>query len=103
MGLVTTLSGHRRGIWRAMFTVDSLWTASADCSIKKWSLNSFQCLSTFEGHLGSVLSFIGIDEKRLASVASDGLLKVWDLKAGNELSINYFTLPNNSAGNLIKF
>ena len=86
MGLVTTLSGHRRGIWRAMFTVDSLWTASADCSIKKWSLNSFQCLSTFEGHLGSVLSFIGIDEKRLASVASDGLLKVWDLKAGNKLS-----------------
>jgi len=68
-----------------MFTVDSMWTASADCCIKKWSLNSFQCLSTFEGHLGSVLSFIGIDEKRLASVASDGLLKVWDLKTAMNL------------------
>ena len=85
MGLVTALSGHRRGIWRVMFSAESVWTASADCSIKKWSLNSFQCLSTFEGHLGSVLDFIGIDEKRLASVSSDGLLKVWDLKTGTNV------------------
>lgn len=82
MGLVTTLSGHRRGIWRVHFTEDSIWTGSADCSIKKWSLKSFQCLSTLEGHLSSVLSLTVIDSKRIASVGSDGLLKVWDVKQG---------------------
>ena len=85
MGLVKTLGSHRRGIWKVVFTVDSLWTASADCTIKRWSLKSWQCLSTFEGHLSSVLSLAVIDDKKLASVASDGLLKVWDSKSGNVL------------------
>lgn len=85
MALVHVLNGHRRGIWKVKFTQDSIWTASADCNIKRWSIKTFQCLSTFEGHLASVLSVISVDEKRLASVASDGLLKVWDVKTGMAL------------------
>ena len=85
MGLVTTLGSHRRGVWKVAFTVDSLWTASADCTIKRWSLKSWQCLATFEGHLASVLSLSVINDKKLASVASDGLLKVWDTKNGTAL------------------
>lgn len=82
MGLLTTLSSHKRGIWRVKCTEDAIWTTSADCTIKKWSPKSFQCLSTFEGHLASVLGITVIDTHRVASVASDGLLKVWDIKAG---------------------
>ena len=85
MGLVTTLAGHRRGIWRVKFSRDFIWTASADCTVKKWSAKSFQCLSTFEGHLASVLGIIEIDEKRLASVSSDGLLKIWDTNLSTNL------------------
>ncbi len=83
MALVTSLSGHRRGIWKVQFTQDSIWTASADSSLKRWSSKLFTCLATFEGHLASVLSFVPINENKLASVASDGLLKVWDLKTGS--------------------
>ena len=73
------------GIWKTHFTEDSIWTGSADCAIKRWSLKSFQCLSTFEGHLASVLSLTLVDSKRIASVGSDGLLKVWDIKIGEAL------------------
>ena len=48
-------------------------------------MKSWQCLATFEGHLASVLSLALIDDKKLASVASDGLLKVWDCKNGTAL------------------
>lgn len=85
MGLLTTLTGHRRGIWRVHFTEDAIWTASGDSTLKKWSLKSFQTLSTLEGHLASVLALTFIDANKMASVASDGLLKVWDTKQATEL------------------
>ena len=85
MGLLTTLTGHRRGIWRVVFTDDSVWTASADCTLKRWSLKSMACLNTLEGHLSSVLSMNFITSHKMASVSSDGLLKIWDTKTANAI------------------
>ena len=60
-------------------------TASADATVKLWEKNSFgtfACVQTLEGHLASVLrvtSLIPV-ERKLATVSSDGLLKVWNLE-----------------------
>ena len=60
-------------------------TASADATVKLWEKNSFGtfvCVQTLEGHLASVLSVTSLIpvERKLATVSSDGLLKVWNLE-----------------------
>jgi len=91
LGLITTLSGHRRGIWCTKFFYDNsvqqviLATASADSNIKLWkksTANSYMCIHTLEGHLSSVLSVTALPASKgsgtkLATVSSDGLLKLW--------------------------
>lgn len=54
---VVTLRGHKRGIWSVEFSpVDqAVITASADKTIKMWSISDGLCLKTFEGHTSSVL------------------------------------------------
>ena len=50
---------------------------------KKTITNNFVCLHTLEGHLSSVLSVTHLPpskksgETKLATVSSDGLLKIW--------------------------
>jgi len=93
LGLLSTLTGHRRGIWCLKFFRDIssqqilLATASADSNVKLWnktSSNNYTCIHTLEGHLSSVLSVTSLPAlkkdgggTKLASVSSDGLLKVW--------------------------
>ena len=91
LALISTLSGHRRGIWCTKFFFDSslqqviLVTASADSNVKLWkrtTANSYICIHTLEGHLSSVLSVTPLPAikgggTKLATVSSDGLLKIW--------------------------
>lgn len=55
--LVTTLRGHKRGVWAAQFSpVDqAVATASGDKTLRLWALADGTCLKTFEGHTASVL------------------------------------------------
>ena len=104
------LRGHRRGVWSAKFAPKDtpsitgeegasakgkglLLTGSGDKTIKIWSLSTFTCLRTFEGHTTSVLKVCWLNTpistnqstKRLVQVASaggDGLVKVWDATTG---------------------
>jgi len=39
LSLLTTLTGHRRGVWSCKFIGRRLVTASADCTIKVWLIN----------------------------------------------------------------
>ena len=60
-------------------------TASADATVKLWEKNSFGsfgCVQTLEGHLASVLGVASLlpTERKVATVSSDGLLKVWNLE-----------------------
>jgi len=89
LGLVSTLTGHRRGIWATKFFLDGnrllIATASADATVKLWEKNSFGsfgCVQTLEGHLASVLGVASLlpTERKVATVSSDGLLKVWNLE-----------------------
>ena len=55
--LVSTLRGHKRGVWAAQFSpVDqAVATASGDKTLRLWALADGSCLKTFEGHTASVL------------------------------------------------
>ena len=107
------LRGHKRGVWSIRFaprdipvvntdTGNSskglLASGSGDCAVKLWSLATYTCIMTFEGHSNSVLKVLwlspvsqpeeGLDEtssnRRLqkshpivVSSSSDSLIKLW--------------------------
>lgn len=52
-----TLRGHKRGVWDIAFSPIEkvLASVSGDGTVKLWNLNDGMCMSTFEGHTGSVL------------------------------------------------
>jgi U3 small nucleolar RNA-associated protein 13 len=101
------LRGHKRGVWSVKFAPktipavandtgkaekDLILTASGDKSVKIWSLESFTCLRTFEGHTNSVLRALWLNPRstgnrdrvvpEVVSSAGDGLVKVWDVTTG---------------------
>ncbi|ROT39308.1 WD domain-containing protein [Sodiomyces alkalinus F11] len=112
------LKGHRRGVWSVKFAPGDtpiiqgdegpvagkgvVLTGSGDKTIKLWSLSSYSCIRTFEGHSNSVLKVAWLnipraDDKsssnnnnnnnnkrpiQFASAAGDGLVKVWDAQSG---------------------
>lgn len=121
------LRGHKRGVWSVRFgphntpIINSeagtstnrgvVATASADKSVKLWSLSDYSCLLTFEGHTNSVLKVIWLpppqvskshsqngeyeDQEEassgknaiqtrplIASAAADGLVKIWSPYTG---------------------
>lgn len=119
------LRGHKRGVWSVRFAPQNtpvinseagtstnrgvVATASADKTVKLWSLSDYSCLLTFEGHTNSVLKVIwlpppqvsrarndededeneastgkNVEETRplLASAAADGLVKIWSPYTG---------------------
>lgn len=118
------LRGHKRGVWSVRFAPQNtpiinsdagtstsrgvVATASADKSVKLWSLSDYSCLLTFEGHTNSVLKVIWLpppqvskaqnddeDEEEassgknaiqtrplIASAAADGLVKIWSPYTG---------------------
>jgi U3 small nucleolar RNA-associated protein 13 len=78
------MSGHRRGVWSVAFSsVDRvIASASADKTVKIWSLSSYSCIRTFEGHSHSVLKVWFISAgMQVVSGSSDGLLKVWNVRS----------------------
>lgn len=84
--LVKTCSGHKRGVWSVAFSPsDAVFaTGSSDRSMKLWSINDgFTCVKNYVGHTNSVLRvrFLpGSNGLQLLSCASDGLVKVWNVK-----------------------
>ncbi|KAM0335688.1 hypothetical protein ACHAQA_000738 [Verticillium albo-atrum] len=102
------LKGHRRGVWSVKFAPDHtptiqgddgpvagkgvILTGSGDKTAKLWSLTSYTCIRTFEGHSNSILKVAWLnvpkpEEKKrkqilFATAAGDGLVKVWDAQSG---------------------
>ena len=105
------LKGHKRGVWSVRFSPPGtpalnlaeggssgnrglLISGSGDNTVKVWSLNTYACLLTFEGHQNSVLKVLwlpppvsksdeegrqqqGQNKPMIASASSDTLVKLW--------------------------
>lgn len=107
------LRGHKRGVWSTAFSPAGaapinlteggssssrgfLASGSGDRSVKIWSLSSYTCLLTLEGHSNSVLKVIWLqppsstsdgvngsssrsksNQPLLASASADTLIKIW--------------------------
>jgi U3 small nucleolar RNA-associated protein 13 len=98
--LLGVCKGHKRGVWTARFgtTERILATGSGDKTIKLWNLDDYSCVKvrancrhmgscvdpfpqTFESHTNSVLQIRFLNrDMQLASSASDGLLKLWNVR-----------------------
>ncbi|KAK2949283.1 putative U3 small nucleolar RNA-associated protein 13 [Blattamonas nauphoetae] len=97
---ISTLKGHRRGIWALSFShIDRLLaSASGDSTIRVWNLADYSCLRVLEGHSGAVLNvaFLPppvVEEKggsevcrELVSSGGDGTVRVWSVGTGECLS-----------------
>lgn len=101
------LRGHKRGVWSIRFAPANtaainlveggssssrglLVSGSGDHTVKVWSLSTYTCLLTFEGHNNSVLKVIWLPppapassetqiqtQPLIASASSDTLIKIW--------------------------
>lgn len=84
--LLTTCRGHKRGVWSVAFSpADAVFlTGSSDRTLKLWSINDgFACVKNYVGHTNSVLKvrFLkGCNGIQCLSGASDGLVKVWNVR-----------------------
>ena len=71
------LKGHKRAVWSVAFSpVDKVVASgSGDMTLKVWSVSSFTCLRTLEGHTSSVLKLHFVSRgTQLVSAGSDGLV-----------------------------
>jgi WD40 repeat protein len=71
-----------------IYTRDILITGSQDTTAKVWSVETGECLKTFQGHIGAVLCLttdaVG---KLLFTGSGDNTIRVWDIKRGDQLRI----------------
>ena len=82
---IASLSGHKRGIWKVVFSpVDRcLASCSGDRTVRLWSVVDYTCLRVFEGHTASVLTVKFANKgMQLLSGAADGLIRLWTIRSG---------------------
>ena len=125
--VVAILRGHKRGVWSIRFAPAStppvnladggtsgsrglLASASGDRTVKVWSLSTYSCLLTFEGHSNSVLKVLWLPPPKadsdspagptrhatIASASSDNLIKLWNPHAPADSDHLLTTLPTHT-------
>lgn len=124
------LRGHKRGVWSVRFSPAGtpalnlaeggssgnrglLISGSGDNTVKVWSMNSYACLLTLEGHQNSVLKVLWLpppplkdeddDRQRqkksqpmIASASSDTLIKLWSPYASSDTDHLLATLDGHT-------
>ena len=126
------LRGHKRGVWSISFApADAsplnasdggnssrglLVSGSGDRTVRVWSLSTFTCLLTFEGHSNSVLKVLWLwpnsssnrdedesanrksttNQPMIASASSDTLIKLWNPYAAPTSDHLLTTLDNHT-------
>jgi WD40 repeat protein len=83
-GRYPDLLGHKDSILSVTFSPDGKYLASGsrDKTIKLWSLESQQEITTLQGHNGSIYSVaFSPDGKYLASGSGDKTVKLWSVES----------------------
>jgi WD40 repeat protein len=85
-GLVLTFAGHAKFVNAVAVTPDGTRavSASGDCTLNVWDLQTGSLLRTLRGHASSVNGVAVTPDGRWAvSASSDETLRVWDLESGS--------------------
>ena len=97
-GLLYTLTGHEAEVNSVAISPDgyTLASASEDCTIKLWNLQSGKLIHTLTGHTDAVKSVaISPDGKILASGSADFDIKLWSLNTNKPQVISTMTGHDN--------
>ncbi len=86
-------SGHHNCV-RSLAALNSIefLSCSNDDTIKRWNLNSVQCLQTYEGHTNFIYSITIISPDQFASASEDRSLRLWSINKSE--SIQTIRLPS---------
>lgn len=80
--LMATLSGHGSIVWSLGFSQDNsmLASASEDCTIKLWQVNTGLCTATLLGHTDWIHSLtLANQDSILISGSADSTIRIWDV------------------------
>ena len=81
------LVGHEKDVWRVAFFPDGkgMVSASADQTLRLWSMSSSQPIATLRGHRGGVnVVDVSADGKAAVSGSDDGTLRLWQAESDGE-------------------
>jgi WD40 repeat protein len=81
---IATLSGHTAGVGSLTFLSDgtSLMSASLDCTVKFWDVQTGGIIKTFYHSHGVQSASISADYTRIATRFSDKTINLWDIQTG---------------------
>ncbi|KAK8981526.1 hypothetical protein V6N11_027939 [Hibiscus sabdariffa] len=96
---VASLKGHTLPVVSLIVGANRLYSASADHSIKVWSLETLQCIQTLTGHNDVVMSLLCWDQF-LLSCSLDKTIKVWVATENGNLEVAYTHNEENGVLNL---
>src|SRR5262249_30282028 len=88
---------HFDGVMGFAFSRDgrTVFTASADATIKRWDVQSGRMEASFGGQLEAYLSVsLSPDGRRLATNGADGQVKIWEALTGQELAVFKFSIAH---------
>jgi WD40 repeat protein len=84
-GISPAFQGHALAILKLAFTPngENIISASSDCTLRLWDVESGQSLRTFYGHTSEVLCFaVALNGKHVFSGSSDRTIRKWDIDSG---------------------
>ncbi|XP_071524108.1 WD repeat-containing protein 86-like [Panulirus ornatus] len=93
---IHTLRGHTKGVHPLIYVPagetkiveDLVFTGSADCTARMWSLSSGECLQIYRGHRQAIMTMTADSDARILFTGSaDTTIRSWDIRSGKVLKI----------------
>jgi len=92
-GAISPVAAHSSDVKAVVLSKDNtiLVSASSDCTLKSWNMDSERLQHTFKGHSDEVwCAEISIDNDILTSGSKDGTIRLWKLSEGTQIC-QFFT------------